>query len=732
MENKDAHLIRKYMNLMESIETKIIVEDESTDINEDLFASAAREGKLVAAELEGFLKTMKQDSKISAELTRAGIRDAEELLAALKGNKLSSTLKGSLELNVLKSQTTNAKLIDLASENLARNQKFLQKYSNEIKQGQPQFEAALKKAGYSDRAITKIVEKSYLKKPSGLQTVGSKEKEIANIKTGENQRVGINYDSKTGKWTITTQRLKDKLAATQKAKTVLADAKNKSIIEKLKELFKNGKDVISTGTIAGIKRVKISKKLLGLALALGGGYVLYSLLSPKGDGSDIELVDENNIPIPLTPQKGEWATCIQDLLNNKSGSLVTTESGQMYVYVKTTGDESYDTAGGLKFFMNGRVFTYDNSKKGSWTCESGKVQTIPESFINEASGEASAQEIQTAAKELDDQLSGDFFEGDSTDMQDALEVIKGLSGKTYKGKSAIETLKVAYKKLSGGDLVNDVKTKLKNLDFVGGEAKTDALALLSTSTPTPTKGGLSGISITWDTEGGSGNTGGGKGGSTGGGKSGGSKYHDCSDFPMKPGCKSPRIKELQYCLGMEEKFQTGNFGPKTSKSIESSITDGKVKSTTLEAFKTNGVTKELFDEVMKNCKGSKSETPTTGTTSGSTVTKSGETTTNTSVPPVSAEKTTSQKGETPDELYRRLVKNKYLFGRLRGRRVVYKGPDLSKEEKDKLIQYMDSTGYRLSRFNNDYKSGDKLVFKRNKAGTPETAPAPEEPKTVSV
>ena len=111
MENKNAQLIRKYINLMESIETKIIIEGKSTDINEDLIASAAREGRLVAFELEGFLQMMKQDSKISKELVKAGIRDANELLLALKGNKLSSTLKGSLELNILKSQTKKNKLI---------------------------------------------------------------------------------------------------------------------------------------------------------------------------------------------------------------------------------------------------------------------------------------------------------------------------------------------------------------------------------------------------------------------------------------------------------------------------------------------------------------------------------------------------------------------------------------------------------------------------------------------
>lgn len=724
MENKDAQLIRRYMNLLESIETKIIVEDDSTDINEDLIASAAREGKLVASELEGFLKGMRKEASISAELTKAGIRDAEELLAALKGNRLTATLKGSLELNILKSQTTNTKLIDLATENLTRNQQFLQKYSNEIKQGQPQFEAALKKAGYSDRAITKIVEKAYLKKSSGLKTVASQDKELAN-----KQLVG-------------PERLKAKLEASRKAKVVINDTKNITIINIIQKWIKEGKDTFNIIINNGVKKITISKRLRNLALALGGGFILYSLLSSKGDGSDVELVDENGKQIPLTPEKDGWATCIQDLLNNKSGKLVATQSGQVYVAVGKTGNSEYDDAGGLKFYMNGRVMTLDNSKKGSWVCNSGKVKTVDESLINEQSGEVSAQQLQKAAKELDDQLSGDFFEGDSTDMQDALNVVKQFDGKTYKGKSAVEVLKSAYKKVSGSDLVNDFKTKLKNLDFVGSEAKSDALTILggSSNTTTTTKGDLSGINITWDGEQGGGDDGGGGNDITPTPTPKKTKYHDCSDFPMVMGCKSPRIKELQYCLGMESKYQTGNFGPKTYDAIAARFREASKNEVGVSGagavgllrIKSEGLSQDMFNNMIKNCKGRKEDTKPVTTTTGSTT---GSTTTTTTTPEkpktdtVPTASTTTKVGMTPDELYRKLVKDKTLFGRLRGRRIVYKGPDLSKDDYEKLVQYMTSTGYRLSRFNNDYNKGDKLVFKRNKAGEPETANIPPaEPK----
>ena len=126
-------------------------------------------GSIVARELEGVLKTMMKDSKVAKDLknveiykggVKTGVRTAEELINAIKLNKLSSSLKGELELAILRSKTTNRTLIDSAASNLARNQKFINKYTAEIRQGQSQYEAALKRAGYSDEAITSIVQQT--------------------------------------------------------------------------------------------------------------------------------------------------------------------------------------------------------------------------------------------------------------------------------------------------------------------------------------------------------------------------------------------------------------------------------------------------------------------------------------------------------------------------------------------------------------------------------------------
>lgn len=73
------------------------------------------------------------------------------------------------------------------------------------------------------------------------------------------------------------------------------------------------------------------------------------------------------------------------------------------------------------------------------------------------------------------------------------------------------------------------------------------------------------------------------------GGSGGSSFKPCSDFPFTFGCKNEIIKEVQKCLGMEERHQTGNFGPITLKYLETKRGE-------------NTITKQVYDEIMKICK----------------------------------------------------------------------------------------------------------------------------------
>lgn len=54
-----------------------------------------------------------------------------------------------------------------------------------------------------------------------------------------------------------------------------------------------------------------------------------------------------------------------------------------------------------------------------------------------------------------------------------------------------------------------------------------------------------------------------------------SQYKSCPEvYPIKFGCKNETIKKVQACLGLPEKYQTGNFGPITQQSLINKGYDG--------------------------------------------------------------------------------------------------------------------------------------------------------------
>ena len=72
------------------------------------------------------------------------------------------------------------------------------------------------------------------------------------------------------------------------------------------------------------------------------------------------------------------------------------------------------------------------------------------------------------------------------------------------------------------------------------------------------------------------------------------------------------IKEVQYCLGMESKYQTGNFGPITAEKIQSWSKENN-KPVFVGKFTDNpnatnvgaqvGISKETYDFIIKNTNG---------------------------------------------------------------------------------------------------------------------------------
>jgi hypothetical protein len=520
MENKNNSSISNKMSLIETY---------YQSLNEDLISKAALEGKLIASELEGYLKMMTKDSKVGAELTKAGIRTSEELLAALKGNRLTSTLKGSLELSILKSNTKNTKLIDLASENLVRNKAFDQKYAAEFAKGQPAYEKALKQAGYSEDAITKIVQKKFnlpTPKPTAPKPTTPKPTPPKPLK------------SWWEKWRTQFEPF----------------LKNKP----------NWKEIVKWGA--------------GLGISAAALWWMVDTFASDKKGDDFP---------PVPPVDTAWAPCIQELLKSKEGVISQTSNGQISVIVKPT-----DFPGGVQFYNNGRVMDVVGKKMGTWKCKGTKA-VIAETqkiklggLLNEQSSEI---DVTTFTDYVDSAiLNLDGFVGNDN-LITLGNIFKNLNGKTFQGKNAISQFLSFYKKQEGAEFIDDVNSVgTKRLGTAAVVAKDRIVALAKgggTVPPVPTNGkkGITGIDITWD----------------GQKKSDEkvikpikkSRYHDCSGKDtFEFGCKSPKIREIQKCLGMEERYQTGNFGPLTKKALEDMSYDTS-----------KGITVEMYNRIKSTC-----------------------------------------------------------------------------------------------------------------------------------
>ena len=183
-----------------------------------------------------------------------------------------------------------------------------------------------------------------------------------------------------------------------------------------------------------------------------------------------------------------------------------------------------------------------------------------------------------------------------------------------------------------------------------------------------------------------------------------SKYHDCSGKDtFEFGCKSPKIKEIQTCLGMEGRYQTGNFGPLTKKALEDAGYDVS-----------KGITVDIYSKIKAACTdNSNVRAP---KLDGSIEPLK---TNKTPIAPVNADNLKMPniqpvgQGNRGESIYNGLKNNfndktlPYIFSS--GGRIKYKGDDLGDDVLGQLDQYIGTLGYqRIKEKDKDY--GVKYVW----------------------
>ena len=391
----------------------------------------------------------------------------------------------------------------------------------------------------------------------------------------------------------TSKTITKLISNTKSTKGVFSSMINSIKNNKITLLTKSGKlGTVPKNQLKGftglIRRIIVPKTTLGILSRLGiTGLGLYLIFKNKYPNEDLIITDENGNDVGETPTNTEgktsnqWSTCIQDLIKNKSGVLSTNNKGVYYVVVKNTGDSDLDSKGGVIFFTNGKIQTYDKSKTGSWSCKGGQT-VVSENIVDldiilENIYKINNMDVVRSKSIINEQTTKDIngdveklidyfdFPVTQSNLQDAYNLLL-----TYKN-DPVNASALLKRYNTSGLATSEMETSVKNIyttQAKSGELKDNILALISefrsgksTATqPTTNTSVLGGINIYWNKVNNSGS----------GGSTKKQTYKDCTDFPFEFGCRNKAIKEIQIKIGLPEKWQTGNFGPITkSKLIDS-------------------------------------------------------------------------------------------------------------------------------------------------------------------
>ncbi len=508
--------------------------------------------------------------KVGSQNKNNILTTVDELMYALKtaDGMLPETV-GLLNQGLLKAKSTPVNMVDDIAKDVVAQENFIRRYGQKTPSD---FKRSLEAAGYSPNAVNKLIEHAN-KNPAFKKQIA---KGIAKRRTASGKEK--NMKPKTDGSTVPPQQ-----------KTTLM-SKARELMDMVKVKKMTWKEVLAWGAAIGVG-----------ALALW--WFLY----------DSDTVPDD-LPEDEPTDTGEYAACIQKLINDGKAEIVSSPSGEISVTVLS----SIDYPGGIKFYSNGRVFDVASRKMGKYTCKEGQIT------IQEQNDSIPGFELMPYAY----QYSRDNQTNTSPETQDS---------------SNVET--------QGSSNFNISDT----------------------------------IQITWDTP------------KVGGG---GTTYRDCNSksLPHEFGCRSEQIKKAQICLGLPQKYQTGNFGPITKKAIEDKGIDTS-----------NGLTQDVLDKVC----GSEGTTP-LNREPIQPITADRLKMSDLTMPKVDIKLPDIKPLEVSDAVfYNALRDNGNIVGEDGNNRIKYKGPDLDEVQLGKLDNVILPMGYtRIKNLEELKPYGSKYVWKK--------------------
>lgn len=405
------------------------------------------------------------------------------------------------------------------------------------------------------------------------------------IKRNKKQSRSLALSAETKVAQKTAQQTTQQTPTGPKPKPQVPPKTFQTLTQKLKGMLSNN---ILTKTYRLWKKLKMNWVIF-FAIIAGGTIYSYDQIRKYLEDKELDDLD----------MMEAFAKCILILIDTMGAELIEV-NGDPVVVVTATGDQRYDSKGGLVFYPNNVVTTGDKTQKGTWECnpEQSGVQVnerlkMVDIIMEQESNDISEVEMNKRVTSVSRSLNGWVS---VKDLRRVRDVIVFLQDKTYKGENAISRLHSYYERLEKSKIIDDVESVgVRNLGVSGIDLKDEIISLLkkpqSRNTPTrntPTSG-LSGIKITWGSQ---------EQPSRGQEQTGGQQssnepeYVNCetTGFPYKYGCVSSHIAKIQRCLGISP--QKGYFGPKTLRVLRNIGHD-----------LSNGLTKEIYDIEVRRCEG---------------------------------------------------------------------------------------------------------------------------------
>jgi hypothetical protein len=580
------------------------------------------------------------------------IDNLDDLLYALRTEgAMGADVLGLLNQGLLKAKQTPIDLIDGITKEVVATQSFRGRYAS-LTDGQ--MREKLRAAGYSDNAVESFMRNA---------------KKDPNFKSAFKRGVAKRQTASGKEKNLTPKGDNSKVPPQQK----------KTLIDRAREIM----DMVK------VKKMTW-RQLLPWAAGIGvGAFALWWFLHDSGD------VVPDDMPETEPTDTGEWAPCIKELIDSKEGVIMNLDNGITVVRVVTP-----EYPEGLNFTSNGRVADVATKKMGSWKCKEGQI-TIQEQSDTETVGRevrkgalVNSDEktiVDTIIKNASTKQSFENFLGQFKQKYN-VDLAPSLGGTISPFHDQEEWLRLQnhlkgigvtfnWDSKKGHPTFDGVTTNSSSVNASGAVAQGAVDAVQN-------RIGLKNIDITWD--------GGGTPPRT-------SIYHDCNgkELPHEFGCRSEQIKQVQICLGLPEKYQTGNFGPITKKAIEDknvSLSNGlsqdvinQICGTGDEGGGVNRVPADLSPIATERLKMSDLAMPKVDM----------------KLPNIKAPEV------TPAQFYNALKDYGNIVGEDGNNRIKYKGPDLDETQLGKLDSALSEMGYtRIKQLEDMKRYGSKYVWLR--------------------